>query len=138
VQYRIPSKNIYNFNKTRFIIGVALTSKVVTSSDTVGQATVVQPGNREWVTTIKCINALGWSILPMVILSGKLHQASWYQNLLPDCQWIIAVSDNRWTTDQLGLTWLEHFYTHTEARLTGAYRLLILNSHSSHATPKFN
>ena len=50
---------MFNFNKTGFIIGVALTSKVVTSSDTVSRAAVVQPGNREWVTTIKCVNALG-------------------------------------------------------------------------------
>jgi hypothetical protein len=55
------------------MIGVASTLKVVTSSDTISRATVVQPGNREWVTTIECINALGWCILPFVILSGKLY-----------------------------------------------------------------
>ena len=40
-------------------MGVAATSKVVTSSDTVGQAVLVQPGNCEWVTVIKGINATG-------------------------------------------------------------------------------
>ena len=50
---------MFNFNETGFMIGVALTSKVVTSSDTVGRATVVQPGNCEWVTTIECVNASG-------------------------------------------------------------------------------
>jgi hypothetical protein len=39
--YRILDKNMYNFNKTRFIIGVAATLKVVTSSNTIRQATVV-------------------------------------------------------------------------------------------------
>ncbi|RAR00893.1 plasma membrane calcium-transporting atpase 2 [Stemphylium lycopersici] len=35
------------------------------------KAVVVQPGNREWVTAIECINASGWYLPPFVILSGK-------------------------------------------------------------------
>jgi hypothetical protein len=55
------------------MMGVASTSKVVTSSDMIGRATVVQLGNREWVITIECINASGWCLPLFVILSGKLH-----------------------------------------------------------------
>jgi hypothetical protein len=73
VTYRILDCNTYNFNETGFMIGVAATSKVVISSDTVGRATVVQPGNCEWVTTIECINASGWCLPPFIILSSKLH-----------------------------------------------------------------
>ncbi|KAH4354455.1 hypothetical protein HBH74_225730 [Parastagonospora nodorum] len=80
----ILHEDVYNFDETGFMMGVAATSKVVTSADTTGRATTVQPGNREWVITIKCINASGWSIPPFVILSGKLHQASWYQDLPPN------------------------------------------------------
>ncbi|KAH5052533.1 hypothetical protein HBI73_232670 [Parastagonospora nodorum] len=104
-------------------MGVAATSKVVTSADTTGRATTVQPGNREWVITIKCINASGWSIPPFVILSGKLHQAS---------------CNNGWTNDRLGYEWIQHFHRHTESRSSEAYRLLILDGHSSHATPEFD
>jgi hypothetical protein len=70
----------------------AATSKIVTSSDTISQATVVQLGNREWVTTIECINASGWCLPPFVILSRKLQHASWYKDL-PD-NLVVAVSDN--------------------------------------------
>jgi hypothetical protein len=90
--YRILDTDTYNFNKTGFIMGVAATSKVVTSSDTVGRAATVQPGNRDWVTTIKCINASGWCLPPFVILSSKQHQASWYHHIPID--WVLAVSDN--------------------------------------------
>ena len=90
--YGIIDDDVYNFDKTGFMIEVAATSKVVTSSDTVGRATVVQPGNCDWVTVIECINASGWCLLLFVILSGKLHQASWYQHLPLD--WVLAVSDN--------------------------------------------
>jgi hypothetical protein len=59
VRYGIADQDVFNFDETGFMIGVASTSKVITSSDTVGRATVVQPGNREWVTTIECVNASG-------------------------------------------------------------------------------
>ena len=117
-------------------MGVAATSKVVTSSDTIGRATVVQPGNREWTTAIEGINAAGWAIPPFIILAGKVHQSNWYRELPAD--WVIAVSDNGWTTDELGFEWIKHFNTHTESRTKGAYRLLILDGHSSHATPEFD
>jgi hypothetical protein len=136
VAYGIADQDMFNFDETGFMLGVASTSKVVTSSDTIGRATVVQPGNREWVTTIECINALGWCIPPFIILSGKLHQASWYQDIPSD--WAVAVSDNGWTNDRLGYEWVKHFHRHTESRTTGAYRLLILDGHSSHATPEFD
>ena len=51
---------------------------------------------------------------------------------------MIAVSDNGWTTDELGVDWIKHFYRCTASRTSGVYRLLILNSHSSHATPEFD
>jgi hypothetical protein len=134
--YGILDADIYNFDETGFMMGIAATSKVVTSSDAVGRAVTIQPGDREWVTTIECINASGWSIPPIVILQGKLHQSSWYQGVPLD--WAIAVSDNGWTTDELGLQWVKHFHRHTEARTTGVYRLLILDGHGSHATPEFD
>ena len=34
--YRILNKDIYNFNETGFIIGVTITLKVITSSNTIG------------------------------------------------------------------------------------------------------
>ena len=127
---------MYNFDETGFMMEVAATSKVVTTSDTVGRATVVQPGNREWVTTIECVNASGWYLPPFMILAGKLHQARWYQSLPRD--WTVAFSDNRWTIDELGLEWVKHFNRNTETCTVGAWRLLILDGYRSHATPEFD
>jgi hypothetical protein len=134
--YGIQDGDTYNFDETGFMMGVGSSSKVVTSADTVGRAIHIQPGNRDWVTTIEGICAAGWSIPPFIILAGKLHQAGWYTGL--PAGWVLAVSDNGWTTDQLGLAWLEHFNRHTEARTVGTYRLLILDGHGSHATPEFD
>jgi len=134
--YGVLDQDIYNFDETGFAMGVASTSKVVTSSDRVGRAVVVQPGNREWVTAIECVNASGWALPPFMILAGKVHQSSWYRDLPLD--WIVGVSDNGWTTDALGFEWVKHFNQHTAARTAGVYRLLILDGHSSHATPEFD
>jgi hypothetical protein len=136
LSHGIADADIYNFDETGFAMGVAATSKVVTSSDTIGRRATIQPGNREWVTSIECINASGWSIPPFIILPGKVHQAAWYQGLPAD--WMLAVSDNGWTTDQLGLAWLQHFDSSTRTRVAGTHRLLIVDGHSSHTTPEFD
>ena len=46
-KYRIYNTDIYNFDKTGFIIGVISTAIVVTSSDRHAKAKRIQPGNRE-------------------------------------------------------------------------------------------
>ena len=71
-----------------------------------------------------------------MILSGKLHQASWYHHLPLD--WVVAVSDNGWTTDQLGVEWVKHFDRQTASPTHGVYRILIPDGHSSHATPELD
>jgi len=71
--YGVLNGDSYNFDETGFMMGVAGISKVVISCNTVGRAIAIQPGNREWVTTIECINASGWCLLPFIILLGKWH-----------------------------------------------------------------
>jgi hypothetical protein len=44
-KYGILDEDTYNFDETGFMMGVASTSKVVTSSDTISRAVAVQPGN---------------------------------------------------------------------------------------------
>lgn len=88
------------------------------------------------MTVIEAIGSNGFLLPPMIILAAKQHQASWYQNLCPD--WTIGVSETGWTNDQLGKNWLEAFNKHTKARTAGAYRLLILDGHGSHATAEFD
>ena len=76
--YGILNKDTYNFNKTGYIMGIAITLKVITSSNTIGRAITIQLGNYKWVTAIKAVNATGQSILLFIILAGKLHQVDWY------------------------------------------------------------
>jgi hypothetical protein len=92
IQYGILDADIWNFNGTRFQMGIIGTAKVVTGTDRTGRPRTIQPGNREWSTIIECINALGGEIPPLVILQAVMHQAAWYKEIPHD--WIIAISEN--------------------------------------------
>jgi hypothetical protein len=134
-KYGILDEDTYNFDETGFQIGVGGSVKVVTASERRLKPLSVQPGDREWITLIACINAMGWSIPPFFILKAKHHDKAWYHNNPPD--WRIGVSPNGWTTNELGLAWLKHFIQHTEARTVGSHRLLIIDGHESHQSLEF-
>jgi hypothetical protein len=111
-KYGITEEDTYNFDKTGFAIGLitgSRSSKVITSSESVGRATVIEPGNRTWSTVIECINASGWALPPFVILEGKVHLQYWYQQQSLPRDWTIAVSNNGWTNDKLGFDFIQHF-----------------------------
>ena len=120
-------------------MGVIATAKVITGTDRAGRPRTVQPGNREWVIIIECINALGVAIPPLIIFEAVMHQAAWYKNDIIPHDWSIGVSDNSWTTNEIGLTWLtEVFDKHTKDYTVGTYRLLVLDGHNSHVSPEFD
>jgi hypothetical protein len=72
-----------------------------------------------------------------VIVAGKNHLASWYDSSGFPLDWGIAVTSNGWTTNEVGLDWIQHFNKHTQSRTTGAYRLLILDGHESYHSEGF-
>jgi hypothetical protein len=103
MQYRIADEDIYNFDETGFAMGLVATAKVVTRAEMISRPFLVQPGNCEWVTSIECINCMGWALPPCIIFKGKVHIEGWYEdNALPH-NWRIEVSANGWTTDEIGL-----------------------------------
>ena len=135
-KYRILDEDIYNFDETGFQMGMISTAKVVTSAER-DRTVSLQPGNREWVTAIESINSTGWVLPPMFIVKGVKHQKGWYEAV--PRHWPIGVSDNGWTTDELGFTWLKTvFDKHTQGRTIGTYRLLIMDGHGSHVTAEFD
>jgi hypothetical protein len=133
----IQPEDIYNFDETGFAMGLISAQKVVTRAEYYGRRSNLQPGNREWVTAIEAICADGYSLPPCVIFQGKVYIEGWFDNLPRD--WRIEVSNNGWTTDEIGLRWLQKlFIPSTNSRVRGRYRLLILNGHGSHLTPQFD
>jgi hypothetical protein len=77
----ILDEDIYNFDETGFAMGLITTAKVVTRSEILGRPKLLQPGQREWVTAIKCINSTGFAVPPCIIFKGKVHIQGWYEEL---------------------------------------------------------
>ncbi|KAG6996149.1 hypothetical protein FocnCong_v015127 [Fusarium oxysporum f. sp. conglutinans] len=136
-KYGIQLDDMWNFDETGFMMGMIEPGMVVTSSERQGIPKKVQPGNREWITAIQAINAEGQSIPPFIIGSGQYHLANWYRECDLPGDWVIALSENGWTNNQLGLDWLRHFNRSTKDRSVGSYRLLILDGHESHHSAEF-
>src|SRR6187402_44595 len=127
-KYGITEEDTYNFDESGFQMGVIATAKVVTAAEK-ERTDSIQPGNREWVTVIESVSATGRVLPPLIIFKGQLHQLSWYECLPPD--WMIGVSENGWTTDELGLIWLKRLFGPNTERTVGKYRLLILDGYGS-------
>jgi hypothetical protein len=138
LKYGILPEDIYNFDETGFAMGLCATAKVITGSDRYARPKLLQPGNREWVTSIEAVNSTGWALPSYVIFKAtKYSQEGWFESL--PCDWKINISDNGWTTDKIGMDWLiNHFIPYTNGRTMGRYRMLILDGHGSHLTAEFD
>ena len=79
----ILAEDIYNFDETGFAMGLISAQKVVTRAEYYGRRSILQPGNREWVTAIEAICADGYSLPPYVIFAGKVYIAGWFKSNLP-------------------------------------------------------
>ena len=108
-KYGIHNDDIWNFDETGFMMGQITSAMVVTSSEGRTKAKMVQPGNREWATVIQGVGSTGRTIPPLVILAGKTHLSSWYRDTELPQNWVIDLSTNGWTTNEIGLTWVKHF-----------------------------
>jgi hypothetical protein len=122
-KYGIGEDDVYNFDETGFMMGIISTGMVVTSSERRGRPRMAQQRNKEWVTVIQGINSRGWAIPPYIIVAGKNHLSSWYENSTIPHDWVIGLTENGWTTNERGLGWIQHFNRHTKSRTSGVYRL---------------
>ena len=75
----ILQEDIYNFDETGFAMGLIATTKVVTRAEIYGYPSLLQPGNCEWVTAIKTINATGWALPSCIIFKAAYFKEAWFQ-----------------------------------------------------------
>lgn len=137
-KYGIAEEDIYNFDETGFLMGLlAASGMVITSAERRGRPRQAQQGNREWSTVIQAVNSQGWALPPFIILAGKNHLGAWFRDSPMPRDWRFAVSENGWTTNELGVEWIKHFDQHTRTRTKGVKRLLILDGHESHHSVEF-
>ena len=143
-EYNIVPQNIYNMDEKGFLLGVVTRSKRIFSKrmyEAGKLRSILQDGNREWVTVLACICADGSDLEPSLIYqsdSGNL-QDTWLQAFEPDIHRIrFSASPSGWTNNEIGLAWLKDvFDRNTRAKARHSWRLLIVDGHGSHVSMEF-
>ncbi|KAJ8115409.1 hypothetical protein OPT61_g2929 [Boeremia exigua] len=77
------------------------------------------------------------AIPPFIIFKARYHLTGWYKEEDLPQDWVIGVSSNGWTTNELGFEWLKHFDRHTKERTVSTYRLLVIDGYKSHDLLQF-
>ena len=84
-------------DETGFRIGCGIAHCVVTL-DKSKPLQLVDPDNRDYVTSVECICAAGWSLPPFIILKGAHILHKWGKNDLPE-DTVLAVSPTGYSND---------------------------------------
>ena len=69
-QYRVVQEDVYNMDEKGLMKGIGDDTKVIVSKEEIASYSI-QPGNREWVSIIECINARAYSLPLFIIFEGK-------------------------------------------------------------------
>lgn len=138
-QYHIKPQNIWNMDEHGLRQGSCSNGRVlgpVTKSGS-KRTYVEQPGTTDWVSIIECVSAAGRYTKPLIIFKGANLQSTWFPiDNRPD--WHYTVSENGWTSNAIGLQWLEtKFLPESAPANPSEWRLLICDGHGSHATIDF-
>lgn len=95
------------------------------------------PKNRTLLSVINDIYTDGSKPpLPAIICLEKRHMENWFHESMKGGERIM-LSTLGYTNEQLAIQWLEHFIKHTGVGLTKKWKLLLMDWHKSHRTPKF-
>ncbi|KAE8213290.1 hypothetical protein CF319_g9184 [Tilletia indica] len=127
--------DIWNVDEIGFRIGIGKSQWIITLCPS-REAHLASETNRETLTCIEAVSAVGAHISPMVIISANQHTEGWIKNDLPG-DTLLAVSENGYTDDILALKWIKHFDERTKGMTKGSKRLLIFDGHGSHCTKQF-
>jgi hypothetical protein len=122
-------------DETGIAAGVCTNTRVLAKSSK-KKAYTKTPDNREWVSIVECVSARGQKTRCLVIFKGKTLQTSWYEvDMVPD--WLYTTSENGWTSNAIGVEWLQKIFIPETTTTDNRYRLLILDGHGSHAQIEF-
>ena len=142
-EHYITADDIYNVDEKGFLIGIALKMHRIMTRKAYEEGRCrqsTQDGNREFITLIACVSALGKVIPPTLLYKGQSRdlQDTWVDDLEDADDMFFGVTENSWTNDAYGLKWLQEvFEPRTRPKRPNSKRLLIVNSYSSHINLQF-
>jgi hypothetical protein len=120
-EFGIVDTDIYNMDETGFRIGVGRRHKVITRSNNCRQY-LINPNNRDYITSIESISAAGVSVAPMLVLKAANIQERWVVESLNNTT-ALSCSSTGYSNDDINLEWLRHFNKYVTGHLQVIYRL---------------
>jgi len=130
-KFRVANEDIWNFDKTGFQIGVGRSQWIITTC-TSKRSYLATDGTRTLITSVEAVSAGGAVIKEMLIVLGKAHMQSWYQDLRDDV--LVGVSDTGYTNDELSYEYILHFHRQLKKTQVGAHRILLCDGYGSYIT----
>ena len=124
-------------DETGFRIGCGKAQLVVTM-DPNKPFRMIDPENRDYITSVECIGSAGETIPPMLLISGVNILHKWCQHNDLDDEIRIGTTETGYSNDDTALEWLQHFIDHTQNKRRGAWLLLIIDGYGSHMTIPFH
>ena len=100
VKYGISDEDTYNMDKIGFSMGIADSSKVIIKG--IKTQFNLHPGNRDWVSLIKCISSRGTVLPAYIIFQDAKVKPAWYDAMETKAD-TVRVSHNGWTDAEIGL-----------------------------------
>jgi len=132
-EHDIRLEDIWNMDEHGIALGVCTNSRVLASSSK-KRAYVAAPQDREWVSIIEVVSAIGKKCRPVIIFKGTNLLSTWFEEDVLD--WVYTTLENGWTSNQISYGWLERVFL-PETKREGRPRLLLLDGHGSHVSIDF-
>ena len=106
---------IYNWDEKGFILGLAHAVKHIMSLGALKAGWIMgamQDGSQEFISLLACICADGTALPPMLIYKGESPdlQNTWVADFKEGDEAYFATSPNGWSSNELGLQWLEKVF----------------------------
>jgi hypothetical protein len=110
-KYNITANNIWNFDKKGFLISWGRSMKRIITLEAYKSGRVTKrktDGNREFITCLACVSAIGKWIPPVLVYKGLSNDLrdTWVKDVHKDSGVHPASTANRWLNNALGLRWL--------------------------------
>ena len=106
-KYDIQMEDTYNMDEKGIALGIAGKERVLCSKHQL-QAYKAQDSNREWISLIDCISADARLLSLFIIFKAKRRMKAW-DDALEDKEGYIAISENGWTNNVIGLEWFTKY-----------------------------
>ena len=110
-KYNITADNIQNFDKKGVLISQGQSIKRIITLEAYKSGRVIKrktDGNREFITCLACVSAIGKQIPPVLVYKGLSNDLRdiWVKDVYKDSGVYFASTINRWLNNALGLRWL--------------------------------